>query len=161
MKVLDLECSKLHLFEGWFASEEDFRSQCLRGLVQCPVCTDPTVVKKLSAPRLNLSGAREPRVPKHEHAGSAAIPSATSPAPIGEVKTALAAAWMAVARHVVANTTDVGNQFAEEARKMHYGEAEVRNIRGQTTPEQALELVEEGIEVMPLLLPEAFKGPLQ
>ncbi|MDZ7921302.1 DUF1178 family protein [Rhodoferax sp.] len=160
MKVLDLQCSKLHLFECWFASEEDFRSQCLRGLVQCPVCADPTVEKKLSAPRLNLSGARETQAPKQEQAGSAAIPSAT-PLPIGEVETALAAAWMAVARHVVANTTDVGSKFAEEARKMHYGEAEVRSIRGQTTPEQALELVEEGIEVMPLLLPEALKGPLQ
>ncbi len=80
---------------------------------------------------------------------------------MGEVETALAAAWMAVARHVMANTTDVGGHFAEEARKMHYGEAEVRSIRGQATLEQAQELVEEGIEVMPLLLPEALKGPLQ
>lgn len=158
MKVLDLQCSQHHLFEGWFASEDDFVSQCLRGLVLCPVCADPTVVKKLSAPRLNLSGAREPQAAKSEPTASA---SPAMPARMGEVETALAAAWMAVARHVVANTTDVGGQFAEEARKMHYGEAEVRNIRGQTTPEQARELVEEGIEVMPLLLPEALKGPLQ
>ena len=158
MKVLDLQCSNHHLFEGWFASENDFVSQCLRGLMQCPVCADPSVVKKLSAPRLNLSGAREPPAAKSEPTPSA---SPAMPARMGEVETALAAAWMAVARHVVANTTDVGGQFAEEARKMHYGEAEVRNIRGQTTPEQAKALVEEGIEVMPLLLPEALKGPLQ
>jgi hypothetical protein len=158
MKVLDLACSQQHLFEGWFASEDDFVSQCRRGLVQCPVCGDPTVVKKLSAPRLNLSGARELQSAKPEPTSSA---TPVVPARMGEVETALAAAWMAVARHVVANTTDVGGQFAEEARKMHYGEAEVRNIRGQTTPEQARELVEEGIEVMPLLLPEALKGPLQ
>jgi len=160
MKVLDLQCSNQHLFEGWFASEEDFASQCLRGLVQCPVCADPTVVKKLSAPRLNLSGAREPQRSQLEPV-PAPVTRPEGNARMGEVETALAAAWMAVARHVVANTTDVGGQFAEEARKMHYGEAEVRNIRGQTTPEQARELVEEGIDVMPLLLPEALKGPLQ
>ena len=158
MKVLDLQCSQHHLFEGWFASEDDFVLQCLRGLVQCPVCADPSVVKKLSAPRLNLSGAREPQAAKSEPTSSA---SSAMPARMGEVETALAAAWMAVARHVVANTTDVGGQFAEEARKMHYGEAEVRNIRGQTTPEQAKELVEEGIAVVPFVLPEALKETLQ
>jgi hypothetical protein len=158
MKVLDLACSQQHLFEGWFASEDDFASQCRRGLVQCPVCGDPTIVKKLSAPRLNLSGAREPQAPKQPSTSPA---SPAAPARMGEVETALAAAWMAVARHVVANTTDVGNSFAEEARKIHYGEAQARNIRGQTTPEQARELVEEGIEVMPLMLPDAVKETLQ
>lgn len=68
---------------------------------------------------------------------------------------------MAVARHVMANTTDVGNRFAEEARKMHYGEAQERSIRGKTTPDEAMALLDEGIDVMPLLLPEAVKGPLQ
>jgi hypothetical protein len=158
MKVLDLQCSNQHLFEGWFASEDDFVAQCLRGLVQCPVCADPTVVKKLSAPRLNLSGAREPQPP----AGEPVAPSGSvAPARMGEVETALAAAWMAVARHVVANTTDVGNAFAEEARKMHYGEAEERAIRGKTTPQEARDLVEEGIAVLPLVLPEALKETLQ
>ena len=68
---------------------------------------------------------------------------------------------MAVARHVVANSTDVGDQFAEEARKMHYGETEERSIRGKTTPQEARALVDEGINVLPLLLPEALKEPLQ
>jgi hypothetical protein len=80
---------------------------------------------------------------------------------MGEVETALAAAWMAVARHVVANTTDVGSAFAEEARKMHYGESEERAIRGKTTPQEARDLVEEGIAVLPLVLPEALKETLQ
>ena len=73
----------------------------------------------------------------------------------------LTAAWMAVSRQIVAQTTDVGTQFAEEARKMHYGETEVRGIRGQASPEQARELVEEGIDVLPLVLPESLKGPIQ
>lgn len=159
MKVLDLACSQQHVFEGWFASEDDFALQCRRGLVQCPLCGDPSIVKKLSAPRLNLSGAREPQAPMQPSPASPASPAA--PARMGEVEAALAAAWIAVARQVVANTTDVGSAFAEEARKMHYGEAEERGIRGQTTPEQARELVEEGIAVMPLVLPEAVKETLQ
>lgn len=151
MKVLDLQCSHQHPFEGWFASEADFVVQCERGLVQCPVCADPHVVKKPSAPRLNLSGAREPQ----------AIAAPDKSANKDDLNGALAAAWMAVGRQLIANTTDVGDQFAEEARKMHYGETEVRGIRGQTSPEQARELVEEGIEVIPFVLPDALKGPLQ
>jgi hypothetical protein len=149
MKVLDLQCSNGHTFEGWFASEDDFQAQLAQSMVQCPLCGHPDVVKKLSAPRLSLSGAH------HEPAKDATevVP------PAGEA--ALAAAWMAVARHVMANTTDVGNRFAEEARKMHYGEVEERGIRGKTTPDEAQALAEEGIDVVPLLLPDALKEPLQ
>ena len=60
MKVLNLQCSHAHGFEGWFASEDDFQSQLSRGLVECPMCGDTAVVKLLSAPRLNLSGATRP-----------------------------------------------------------------------------------------------------
>ena len=59
MKVLDLQCQHGHVFEGWFGSEDDFQSQKQRGLVQCPLCADIHIDKRLSAPRLNL-GAREP-----------------------------------------------------------------------------------------------------
>jgi hypothetical protein len=68
---------------------------------------------------------------------------------------------MAVARHLMANTTDVGNQFAQEARKMHYGETQERGIRGQASADETRELMEEGIEVVPFLLPAALKEPLQ
>ena len=71
------------------------------------------------------------------------------------------AAWMKMVRHVMANTEDVGNQFAEEARKMHYGEAQERSIRGQATLDETKELMEEGIDVMPLPVPDALKGQLQ
>lgn len=159
MKVLDLQCAQGHPFEGWFGSEDDFISQCANGLVQCPVCGDPSVVKKLSAPRLNLSGARTPAADSKPVLSSPAAPEhAVAAVPHNA---ALAAAWMAVARHVVANTTDVGSRFAEEARKMHYGETEERGIRGRTTEKEARELEEEGIEVMPFALPEALKEPLQ
>ncbi|MEO8121161.1 MAG: DUF1178 family protein, partial [Rhodoferax sp.] len=58
MKVLDLQCGRQHVFEGWFASEADFLGQCERGLVTCPMCGDASITKMLSAPRLNLGCAR-------------------------------------------------------------------------------------------------------
>ena len=73
----------------------------------------------------------------------------------------LQAAYWHMARKIMANTEDVGKQFAEEARKMHYGEADERAIRGQATQDEALELLDEGIDVMALPLPLALKEPLQ
>ena len=64
-------------------------------------------------------------------------------------------------REVLTQTEDVGERFAEEARRMHYGEVAERGIRGQATREQTEALLDEGIEVMPLLLPDALKEPLQ
>ena len=71
------------------------------------------------------------------------------------------AAFLKALRHVVANTEDVGSRFADEARRMHYGEQEARSIRGQTSVREAVELMEEGIDVMPLPLPAAIKETLQ
>jgi len=156
MKVLDLQCGHGHPFEGWFASEDDYLEQKGRSLVQCPVCGDSQVVKKLSAPRLNLSGARS-------------APPDQAPAPASGNTLALAkpqdadalAAWLEMSRKLMASTTDVGSQFAEEARKIHYGEAPERAIRGQATARETRELLDEGIAVLPLLLPDAAKGTLQ
>lgn len=149
MKVLDLQCSLGHSFEGWFASEDDFVSQSARALVQCPLCGDSQVQKKLSAPRLNLVSSR------HEHAAPIAAATPTQ----GEK--ALMTAWLELSRRLVAQTQDVGTQFAEEARKMHYGETAERAIRGQTTTDEARALIDEGIDVLPMLLPASLKGPLQ
>lgn len=151
MKVLDLQCARGHSFEGWFASEDDFVAQCQRALLQCPLCGDASVVKKLSAPRLHLAGRREAPSESNEVTVPVTDPS----------DSVVAAAWLAVARQVLANTTDVGNRFAEEARKMHYGETEERSIRGKATPQEAQSLVEEGIDVMPFVLPDALKETLQ
>lgn len=150
MKVLDLQCGQRHSFEGWFASEEDFQSQCQKKLVQCPLCGDHSVTKKLSAPRLNLSTQRT-RVQGDPEAEVVTPPQSTS----------ADAVWLAAARKIMANTTDVGNHFAEEARKIHYGEVQERAIRGRTTIEEARDLMEEGIAVVPLMLPESVKEPLQ
>lgn len=147
MKVLNLQCSHAHGFEGWFASEDDFQGQLARGLVECPMCGDAQVTKMPSAPRLNL-GAAEPQAPAKQEVVSA--PNAQ-----------LQAAWLQMVRQVMANTEDVGERFAEEARKIHYGESEERGIRGQATREETEALLEEGIGVLPLPLPKGLKGPLQ
>lgn len=156
MKVLDLHCRSGHVFEGWFASEDDFQSQLQRGLVQCPMCGDEHVQKKLSAPRLNLGAASAPEPSKADSspAKEVALPSAQPALP-----QAAMAAWMQWARKVVAQTEDVGPRFVEEARKMHAGEVDERPIRGQATMKETVELLEEGIAVMPL--PAAIKEPLQ
>lgn len=143
MKVLNLQCQHAHAFEGWFASEEDFQGQLARGLVECPVCGDQQVAKLPSAPRLNL-GAAKPE----GRQDVVAAPQA-----------ALQAAWLQMVRQVVANTEDVGERFAEEARRIHYGESDERGIRGQATAEETQALLEEGIAVLPL--PRALKEPLQ
>ncbi len=150
MKVLDLRCTHGHGFEGWFASNEAFETQLANGLVECPVCGDTAIVKLLSAPRLNLGNAKAP--------AAEAAPAAPSqvPAPLSPE-----ARWMRAVREVIAKTEDVGERFAEEARKMHYGEAEERGIRGQATPEQTEALLDEGIAVMPLPMPAALKETLQ
>ena len=156
MKVLDLQCNHRHEFEGWFGSEEEFQSQLSRQLVECPVCASHDITKRLSAPRLNLSGAREP-VPEVK----SATPDANEAVATHVSNTEFQTAWLKMVRHVMANTVDVGTQFAEEARKIHYGETEQKQIRGQVSAEETRELLEEGIPVMPLPIPEALKGPLQ
>jgi hypothetical protein len=150
MKVLDLQCANAHTFEGWFASEDDFQAQCASAMVQCPLCGSGAITKKLSAPRLSLSG----------HSVSAEQQSQVVE-PTLQPDQRIAAAWMELARHVIANSADVGNQFAEEARKMHYGEAEVRNIRGNATAQEKMALADEGIDVMTLTIPDILKEPLQ
>ena len=165
MKVLNLQCAHQHDFEGWFGSEDDFQSQLARGLVECPLCGDRQITKQLSAPRLNLSTSRGEREVAAAKTEVAAQPAAPTTAPAHDVtsmsSSQVQAAWLQAVQHVMANTEDVGSRFAEEARKMHYGESEERGIRGQATPEQTRDLLEEGIPVMPLPIPDALKGPVQ
>ncbi len=162
MKVLDLQCPASHVFEGWFGSEDDFQGQLARGLVECPVCGDRQVTKKLTAARLNLGAARmEEGAGKSGANPAALVPSGAGAPPPEGLPVAMQAAWMKAVRHVMANTEDVGERFAEEARKIHYGESEERGIRGQASPEQTRELLEEGIGVLPLPVPKGLKGPLQ
>lgn len=159
MKVLNLQCAHQHDFEGWFGSEDDFTSQLARGLVTCPMCGDAQVHKKLSAPRLNLRGGRQeleaPAIPATS--GTVAMSNHGATPELA----AMQARVLKALREVMANTEDVGTRFADEARAMHNGEVEHRQIRGQTSPQEALELMEEGIEVIALPMIPAIKETLQ
>lgn len=150
MKVLNLRCGNDHRFEGWFASDDDFVSQGERGLMACPICSDQQIARLPSAPRVNLLGRGEDARP------TAAVQAALPAQP--EKQQAM---WLRAVREMIASTEDVGERFVEEARRIHYGEAEQRGIRGQASREDAESLRDEGIEVLSLPLPEAVKGPLQ
>jgi hypothetical protein len=147
MKVIDLRCQSGHRFEGWFASDDDFLEQNGRSLIECPLCADKVIVRLPSAPRLNLSGARAPE--------SAAAPVAA------DATAELQTRWMQMVRQVLKNTEDVGEKFADEARRIHYGETPQRGIRGQASADEREALRDEGIEVMPLPIPAGLKDTLQ
>lgn len=156
MKVLDLRCANGHPFEGWFTNEEDYQSQHARGLLTCPVCNDAQVSKALTAPRLNLKAAKQLAVAPR--AGTAGVEAVSAQ---GDAQRELLRAWMGISRALMNSSEDVGARFAEEARKMHYGEAEDRSIRGKATLQEFRELLDEGVEVLPLMVPDAVKGTLQ
>jgi hypothetical protein len=144
MKVFNLSCGSGHDFEGWFASADDFDRQQARGSISCPMCENTSVAKRPSAPYVN-TGARAPET----------MPVAAQPQPAAnELATVLAR----LKAYVVANTEDVGRQFPEVARRIHYGEESARGIRGRVTTQEAVELQEEGIEAVALppgLAPDA------
>ena len=157
MKVLNLQCQHQHVFEGWFASEDDYQTQRAQQLVQCPMCGNEEISKMLTAPRLNLNTSRSQAatdlVPVAEQADSVSVASAPAVMPPD-----MQAAWLKMVQHVMAHTEDVGSQFADEARKMHYGDSPERGIHGQVSVQETQALLEEGISVLPLPLPAALKG---
>ena len=176
MKVLNLQCTHHHSFEGWFASEDDFQTQLSRDLIECPMCESTRIEKMPSAPRLNFGAHRSRADPSKST--SDAGPASHTDTPIGDshpppsTDIALAQApskgdiggqadFLKALRHLVANTEDVGRRFADEARRMHYGHIQTRSIRGRASPREAVELLEEGIEVMPLPMSAALKKTLQ
>jgi len=164
MKVLNLRCANGHGFEGWFGSEDDFLSQNGRSLIECPLCADRVVTRLPAAPRLNLSGARATALPASSAASMPATVAApaSSPAPVQAAQaTDLQATWLAGVRQLLARTEDVGLRFAEEARRMHYGEVPQRGIRGHASAEERAALSDEGIETMAIPVPRALEGPLQ
>ncbi|RQO58564.1 DUF1178 domain-containing protein [Paucibacter sp. KBW04] len=186
MLVLNLACSLDHRFEGWFGSHGDFQSQTERGLLSCPVCADAKVKRMPSAPHLNVSHLRQEapaparREAKRAEQGAAAAagsklsaPALAAPAPPAALQPieagldpreqlqVLQAKLMQAVQQVIANTEDVGTQFAEEARRIHYGESPERDIRGQATMDEAAALEDEGISVIALPSALGHKGPLQ
>lgn len=154
-----LECDMEHGFEGWFRSSADFDAQSSRGLVTCPVCGSAKVFKSLMAPAVqgvDRAAARsEPTAeaePKQAVETDAPAPAAEvlPPVPVDPRAAVMREMLRQLKDHVTKTSEDVGDKFAEEARKIHYQETEHRSIRGKATPEEARELAEEGIAFSPL-----------
>lgn len=124
-----LHCDHEHEFEGWFRSNDDFNGQVEKGLVACPVCGSHSVNKALMAPSVTTGRQKE--------------------------KMAVAMSKMAselreMAKKVRDNADYVGSDFAEEARKIHFGEAKKRGIYGEASHGEVKSLLEDGVDVMPL-----------
>jgi hypothetical protein len=161
-----LNCDQGHSFESWFANSGAYDKQAKRGLVSCPVCGSVKVEKAIMAPNLasnlahgDATGPRPPTPPTP--------PPPLQPAPMPPIPPKTPVAMMSAAErelrhklkelrdHITKNAHYVGPRFPEEARKIHYGEAEHRSIYGEASPDEAQQLHEEGIEFHPLpILPD-------
>ncbi len=140
-----LICEQTHEFESWFPTSDAFEAQRRRGLVACPFCNSVKVDKQLMAP--SVSRTKKNSLP--------ANPEPQPVAALSDKDRELRAMVRAMREHVMANAEDVGRGFADEARRMHYGETEHRSIYGEANGEEARSLLDEGIEVMPLpILPD-------
>ena len=154
MKKFTLGCENDHEFEGWFADAEAIQQQIGQGLLDCPYCGSTTLEKRLSAPNLSTPKTKA-RIAAEQASTSgpaSAPPQAASMAgpPAGDGTAALRMAVRALHQKIQAEFTDVGDEFATEARKIHNGESEQQNICGTCTPEDQRELAADGIEVLPL-----------
>lgn len=156
MKVLNLQCDVQHAFEGWFSDDADYQQQIDNNILRCPVCDSEKILKLPSAPRLNLSGVKSTEA----HAQPAnANDSMTEMMSLP--KSQLQAMLLEATRQLMAGTKDVGERFADEARRMHYGEKPHEAIRGRASKEEADALHDEGIDFIALAIPASLKEPLQ
>jgi hypothetical protein len=130
--VFDLICDEEHQFEGWFRNSEEFETQKETGLLTCPICGSEHVTKLLSPSRVNFG--------KMEKQASDLL----------AIQSDAQQLLTRINKYISTHFENVGETFAEEARKIHYGEANERNIYGSATIEDAQELYEEGIDVFPI-----------
>ncbi|MER8828440.1 DUF1178 family protein [Mesorhizobium sp. M0938] len=128
-----LICDHEHEFEGWFRSNDDFDTQKKRGFVDCPTCGSHKVEKALMAPAVS-TGRKQEKIALA----------------MGEAQKQALAQLKALAEKVRENADYVGDKFAEEARKIHFGESDPRGIYGEATLEEAKSLAEDGVEFMPI-----------
>jgi hypothetical protein len=149
MILFALHCAGSHEFEGWFRDNAAYDRQSRRGLIACPECGSTEVEKAPMAPRLSRSSkGRAESVPADQiqPVETPSIPTqaadAAPPTP-AQVRYAL----QVLRRHIERHCEDVGPKFAEEARRIHKGDAKARGIYGEATPADTEKLLEEGIEV--------------
>lgn len=127
-------CDNAHTFEGWFSESADFDRQVASGFLTCPVCNSGSISKSLMAPSVSTARKQEA---KRQMA-------------MDIVRQEAMAKLREAVSNIRANSEDVGEKFPEEARKIHYGEADARGIIGQASLDDVHELLDEGIDIAPL-----------
>lgn len=171
MIIFDLICAKDHIFEGWFGSSDDYEAQQEKGLLSCPHCGSIQVRKSVMAPNVGLksnqkSSAKPAQAPTSDAVSikSGEIKASTQTSKPKQVSNmdqdatdsmsqAVRETLSKIQNEILKDSTWVGSKFATEARAMHYGESENRQIHGHVTENQASELSEEGIDIAPLPMP--------
>ena len=161
MKVYNLACPLDHRFEGWFASEEDCLAQQDKGMLACPVCDSTEITRMPSAPHIGKSPSTELAIPKAESENLSGGVVALTGSDHSQLEAQVQAAFLKGMRELMGRSEDVGDSFADEARKIHYKESPERSIRGQTTLDEAEALREEGIDVLSMPMIPALKNTLQ
>ncbi|MBU3548831.1 DUF1178 family protein [Polynucleobacter sp. P1-05-14] len=161
MKVYNLSCPLDHRFEGWFASEVDCLAQQDKGMLACPVCDSTEITRMPSAPHIGKSSSTELTVSKSESESLSGGVVALTGSDHSHLEAQVQAAFLKGMRELMGRSEDVGNSFADEARKIHYKETPERSIRGQTTFDEAEALREEGIDVLSMPMIPALKNTLQ
>ena len=138
MIVYDLRCGNAHPFEGWFKSREDYLAQCEQHMISCPFCGSTSIKRYPSAPNLMKNASSKQKDSPESQ--------------LGELYQMMGKLY----QQLIENTEDTGESLAEEVRKVHYHEAPRRSLRGIATPEEVEELSEEGIDLIPLPIPEIY-----
>lgn len=146
MIVFDLSCSDGHRFEGWFASSSDFEGQQARGLVACPQCGSVVVSKAPMAPAVGRKGNQQAPAAAGQVMAGGAIPAEAQ---------AMLTKLAELQAETLKGSRYVGGKFAEQSRAIHYGEQPAEVIHGQATLDEARDLLEEGVAVLPLPFPVA------
>ncbi len=151
MIVFDLKCDLNHVFEAWFSSSKAFDTQVRLGEIECPVCGSTKVEKAVMAPNIAKKSNQDTRTSEarvfSDTAGEEQIGYTHLPK---HLRKELEGVLDKVRKHVEENCEYVGANFPEEVRKMHYGEAPERGIYGEASREESLDLLEEGIDVIPV-----------
>ena len=143
MIIFDLVCEFDHSFEGWFKNNDEFNSQQTSGLLTCPVCDSENVVKVPSATNLNFGKQNSDLQMKSDKQ----LVNQYQQMAISQK----------ISKFIEKNFEDVGEQFSETAKRIHYGEEVERNIRGIATEKQTKELLEEGVDVVPIAIKKDLK----
>jgi hypothetical protein len=147
MILFKLKCADEHEFEGWFRDNATYDRQAAKHQIACPDCGSTSVTKAPMAPRLARSRSAEPERPREVPRGPEAPPQAAGTPDRPPTPAELRRAMQVLRKHVEANCEHVGPRFAEEARRIHRGEAEARGIYGDATPAESRALADEGIEI--------------